>query len=980
MRQFRMVFGSSTESVAAVLAAFFCGIAIGSLAGAKLSRRNRPVRHYALAEMAIGLCALVIMPLLALYNAIYPDIYTWLAGHAGAMSVVRVILALVAMGPATIAMGITFPLVACAVVRDRRHVARRTGLLYALKILGAVVGAALAGFYLPIAIGSTLSIYLAVSINLLIGMAAIFVKEVDSQNAREASPINEEKAPRQWPRFVPVVLLVAAVSGFGTLSLEVLYTRLLSQHTERSVYSFAMMLVVFLICLAGGSAVVSRWLDRRDPWRFLAWTQMLAAGLVLAAPLVFAVAPLIASLGGSQVVEESFSRYLVRFALLSGIVLGPSVVLVGVVLPTSWKLIGQSDSRVGPAIGVLTALNTLAALAGSLMTRFVLLPQMGLGGSTLIVASLYAFLALIAFFLGYRGFRRWFGCASALSIVVLWYWLGLWQINTQPLAAGEKLLSYHDGAVATVAVIEGNRGQRTLKMNHTCTLGATAVAVAEIRQGRVPLLLHPRPKRVAIIGVATGITASAVLDFPVERVVAMELVPGVVDVLPYFDRWNRSFYTDPRVELVVADGRNHLLGSKERFDVIISDLFVPWRAGVGDLYTVEHFEVCRQRLSSGGIFAQWLPGFQLTVEQLRTITASMLHVFPVVTLWRNDFDAKRPILGLLAYRDEIVMDTAKTRSECERLAQLPSRPAPLISDPTGLQMLYVCDDASLRAWAGGARLNTDNHPVIEYETPRSLYEHRQRKVAPMLEFLVGLRPRQWCYDGSLAKDRSLASVFRAADLLHDASVAGSMNNFEREYRTLVQLAQEAGEVNAVAAYIVNVANRYRGRKMTDRSYELLSRLVAQPKPPVAALLALVNVRRGSGDEAEVVSLLERLVDQFPKSQAVRRELVELLKSTEQYERAVPHLEYLLDTDPDDPYLRLDLAHVFHRQGKSPEASQQIDEFKQRWDGKDSKAVWRYLRNRDLGSYIDDAGPAPLPASTDTEFPKVPMNDENQTTP
>jgi len=816
------------------------------------------------------------------------------------------------------------------------------------------VGALLAGFFLPTALGVGCSVYVAAGINLLIGVIALFVRDgpapVTATPDREIRPA----AAAGRHRLGAILVFVAAASGFGSLALEVVYIRMLSHRSEGSVYSFALMLVTFLLFLAAGSGVVAYWGDRVNPWRLLAWTQLAAVAAILVSQLLYLFIPLLAAFSE----QDTLTTRLLKLGLGSAVVLGPPVLLIGVVLPCAWKIAGGSSTQIGARVGMLSAVNTLAAVAGSLVTGFVCLPWLGLGGATLLVAGIYALLAMSGFWSGFTGFGRWAGCLASVALVGVWYLVGAWQVNLQPLAEGETLLSYRDGETASVAVIQQRSGHRVLQMNHEYVLGSTASVDREVRQGRIPLLLHPQPDRVALIGVGTGMTASAVKDFPVKRVVAVELVPGVAAAQPYFQPWNRSFDADPRVELVVEDGRNYLLGTSEQFDVIISDLFVPWHAGTGDLYTVEHFQVARRRLAPGGVFAQWLPCYQLTVDELRTISASLLEAFPASTLWRNDFHTEFPILCLVGYRDGLAIDPARVAAACERLAETKRPPAPMLSSPAGLQMLYVCGDAALRDWVRGAPLNTDDRPSIEYTTPRSLFEHRQKSLASMHELIAGFRPRRWCYRETLAPDRRVDQVFRAADLMQDANRAMSRNNFEQEFRCLTELVDVAGDVRGVGIHVLQVAARYRGRHMSERSNVLLAALAAYPKPLLGVLVGLAEARRAEGNDAEAIMLLERAVGQAPKHPTIRRSLVELLKGAGRFEEAEPHLRHLLGTKPNDPYLRLDLVHVLDRQGKVEDARRQMAEFKRRWDGQNRKTVWQYLRTLELGDYVEESPPGP----------------------
>ena len=947
-REFRLVFGSSTRSAGAVLAAFFLGMALGNLLGGKLARRRDVVRLYGWTEILLGLSALAVGPWLAAYEAWYPALYDWTNGHVGALSAARLLLALVALGPPTLAMGVTLPLMTRAIVTDHNLLARQAGLLYALNILGAVVGVVLAGFFLPLRLGIAGSIYLAVAINLSIGITALVWARASGWRFAAVDVPRSDLPSAGRP---PIsTLVVAAVSGFGTLALEVAYMRILSQRTEASVYSFAMMLVTFLLFLAVGSLWVAWRVDRTDPWRFLARTQLVAVPMILLSPILYQAVQIVGMFGG----PETLGGRLVKLSFSTWLLLGPTIALIGVVLPTTWKIATRNVASVGQHVGWLTSVNTLAAVAGSITAGFVLLPWLGVVGSVLVVGALYGVVAIMACVNGYQGVRRWLGCAACVAIWVAWLAFAPWNLTFQSLASGEKLISYRDGEAASVAVIETRTGHRIMKMNHDYILGSSGGADREIRQGRLPLMLHPEPRRVAFIGVATGITAAAALDFPVEKVVAMEIIPGVVDEVDQFAKWNNAFHRDERVELVVADGRNHLLGTRERFDVIISDLFVPWHAGTGDLYTREHFQMCRDRLAPGGLFAQWLAGYQFTAEELRSIAASFAEAFPVITLWRNDFDTKLPIVCLIGYRDTegVVIDPGKIAQDCQRFSATHTVNAGLLADPAGVQLLFLGGDAVLRRWATGAVLNTDNWPYIEYSTPASFFQHRQQELQPMFELLASFRPRVWPYAEPISSDHPPEQIFRAADLVHDATFAEWQKNYVKQAHHLRELAAVAGDVSVVSGFIAESAVRYRRRKMTSQSDELLRAVIDRSSNPLPALLMLSQSMRAEGNVEEAIRLLERASEQAPERLDTQRQLVELLTTTNQFVKAEPYLKHLVETDPEDAELRIDLAYNLHRQGKTSEASEQIAVFRT-LDLRGQRAqLWTRLRTYGLGDYVD----------------------------
>jgi spermidine synthase len=267
------------------------------------------------------------------------------------------------------------------------------------------------------------------------------------------------------------------------------------------------------------------------------------------------------------------------------------------------------------------------------------------------------------------------------------------------LRSGERIIHYHDGESGTVAVTENAQGVRQLRINNR--YGLATSSRRDVRrqrnEGRLGLLLADRPKSAAFIGIATGISLSSIEHFAsLERIVAMELIPGVIDATSFFEEANLGVMHDPRLTIVVADARNHLYASGERFDVVVGDLFVPWHAGTGYLYTAEHFSLVADRLQPGGVFVQWLQGSIISIEEVKIIAATFADAFPEAQLWRVRNTAWLAFVGH-ATPDDV-------------------DPAIRIDDPRFGDFELICAGETLRHWTQGSLRNTDDYPIIEFWT------------------------------------------------------------------------------------------------------------------------------------------------------------------------------------------------------------------------------------------------------------------------
>ncbi|MCZ6446423.1 MAG: fused MFS/spermidine synthase, partial [Planctomycetota bacterium] len=673
MRHFSLVFGSTTRAASAVLAAFFFGMAVGNMLGGRWAKdRAGALLRYGLAEFGIAIGALIVIVWVNFYQAHYPELYQSRLAAGGGLTVIQLLLAFLAMAPPCVAMGTTLPLISQAIVVRTGHIGRRVAGIYALNTLGATAGVLLSGFILPVWIGTRGAVYLAALINLAAGIWALILWHKYSRR-KEASDCSSETilAPQnvasqtgpEARRLDPWIGVVAAASGFGTLAMEVLYTRFIVNAIDSSVYSFALVLATFLVSLAIGSAVVSAIVDRlQNPWKLIAWTSAPAAIAILLSPSIFMFASV--NLAVPKIGPNGYFLWLIMFSML---VMGPSVILMGMTLPAAWKIATSAVGDVGRGVGRLTSINTLAAVAGSMAAGFVIIPSIGAGAGFAVIAGLYGLVAVIASFRAARGMVPWLASATIIASLTFLLVRGYWQVRPLHLQEGEEIVRYHEGENGTVAVTRTREGVLSLKLNNRYLLASDARAdvLMQKSQGRLGLLLHDEPRSVAFIGVATGIGVSSVKEFPsIQRVVAMELIPGVIQVVDEFSSKNDRVLDDPIVETILADGRNHLYGSLECFDVIVGDLFVPWHAGTGYLYTKEHFQIVQDRLHEGGLFVQWLMMSQVSLQELRIITAGFTDVFADTQLWLSRQQDAAPLLALVGRKPaELPEESSSVTSE-----------------------------------------------------------------------------------------------------------------------------------------------------------------------------------------------------------------------------------------------------------------------------------------------------------------------------
>jgi spermidine synthase len=693
--------GHESAAVLAVVAAFFGGLAAGALTlGPRIDRSSRPARWYAACEAAIGLwgvgLALLMAPvsgwMLELTGAQPSPAWQWTVAFCGTFLLLL---------PATLAMGATLPAMERILASMRRD-GTSIAALYAGNTFGAVLGVIAAAFWLVPELGLVRTASLCVVLNLLCAVIALgFLGGTAGDTPTTTKPVASA---------VPMLLAATGLLGIGY---EVLVVRVLTQVAENTVYTFAMLLAAYLVGTALGAAGYDRWLRHRPSsaidsarardglLRMLAATCLL--GVVSLARAQTIKAAMLHALGPSMAAALAAEAVLAIAAFLL-----PTIVMGALFSHLSIAARGHGIGF-GRALGV----NTLGAAIAPLLFGVMLLPALGPKLALLLVAAGYLVLSLRS----HRASPLLWSTAAALVLLALW---GP-SLRFVEIPEGGRVVSYRDGAMAAVSVVEDADGVARLRINNRQQEGSSATLLSDGRQALLPLLLHPAPRRALFLGLGTGTTASVAAEDPMLEVDAVELLPEVVDASAFFRRPFEPNGSNPRLHLLTADARRFVRATPQRYDLIVSDNFHPARSGSGSLYTVEHFAAVRDRLRQGGVFCQWLPLHQLDLETLRSIVQAFVAVYPGGwgMLATNSLDT--PVLGLVARGDGGLLDVEQIRARLAN-AGTPRRPAEFgVTDDLALLGNFIAGPRSLARFAGDAPLNTDDHPIVAYRAPRITY-------------------------------------------------------------------------------------------------------------------------------------------------------------------------------------------------------------------------------------------------------------------
>ena len=716
LRLLALVFGVTVYAASTVLASFMGGLALGSYSAGRFAGRLRsPLRAFGIVEIGVGLSALVTPLLLEGVKHVWVALQPSLPSSLLFVTAARFIAAFAVLIVPTTLMGATLPIVMrSALVRDRA-VGSRIGLLYAINTTGAIVGALIAGFYFISEIGVTRSFLIAAGVNVVIGFIAV---AASYRIPTSAPALADNRSNTPDATSTPVihtgarnaVLWTFLLSGILSLALEIVWFRMLVTLLRPTAYAFTIMLAAVLAGIALGSAVAAPVLRRSGPW--LAVLTVVQLAISIAAVLSFNtltraqdaatwLAPMMTSLG--------FDPYVVPIVASSLIAMLPTTLLLGFAFPVGLALWTGGSGDAARRIGVFYALNVFGAIIGSIVAGFVMLPTLGSRGSLIATAAL-ALISSVMLAWQQRRLQPNFAGVVGIAGPVTFIMASMNAVNPHAVAAdrlhrGERMMWREEGVQTTVAIHERGDSARPMRVMYLDGMhqanDSAATAFVHHRIGALPVILHPSPRHALVVGLGGGATPGAVARFPGLQVDVVELSSAVVDGSEFFRHINFDLLRRPNVRLMVDDGRNYLLTTRQRYDVITADIILPRHAGAGALYSREYFELVRNALADGGLALQW--NGSETETQYKLIMRTFLEVFPYTTLWGDGtlmLGSTRPFeLSRSGYEHR--QRTAGAGGFFNWTFEVLSRQ-------------YVAGPNEMRAWVGDGPILTDDKPRIEY--------------------------------------------------------------------------------------------------------------------------------------------------------------------------------------------------------------------------------------------------------------------------
>ena len=741
LRMFTLVLGNSLFSTSIVLSAFMCGLALGSWLIGKYVRHKKDILLiYVFLELGIALGAILVGKAIPHLGYLVPGLQRWLSFSPFSLNLFRLLVSFLILLVPTVLIGGTLPVLTHFLTYRLEAAGRRIGALYGWNTLGAVIGCAVTGFWLLRAWGLSASLGLAVALNFLVALASLILRyfsRIKSHPVKAAERKNEKAPAVSSSRGIyGLILLVAYLNGAAALAYEVIWARFLSYILGNELYAFSIMLSTILLRISAGSLIYSRWLDRlNQKLRFLGFIEI-ALGTIMVVCYLFS-AILFRSRGLEVFLPFSTAFYnlvAVRILYASAAMFLPAVVM-GVSFPLLSRLYLTDENNIGPDVGVVYAVNTAGAVAGSLICGFLLVPQIGIQPSLYLMAAtnLIAGCVVLLYesFLAKRALTREIPLlmASVLVFCALCF-LPANQIRLFSLREKEhtEQLFYREGLSGTVTVLKDRiNGVKTLYINSVQEVPTDFSSMQTFKLlGHLPMLLHSgSPRRVLMVTFGGGVASGAVSRHRIEELDVVELEPAVVDASRIYYEENRGVVDDPRVRIHVEDGRNFLYSTDKKFDAIISDSTNPISTDSWLLYTIEFYQLCRERLAPGGIMAQWLPLHSGTPRTYCTIVKTFQQVFPHTSIWFiNDYSL---VVGLPEPLSISYSELA------EKLSYEPVKTdlAPFCLDsPLELLDCFLLGEHSVRKMTESAQISTDNLPYYQLTLPE---KDAQQKILLMLE-------------------------------------------------------------------------------------------------------------------------------------------------------------------------------------------------------------------------------------------------------
>jgi spermidine synthase len=741
----QLVIGSTAISLGFLLATFMGGLCIGSLSLPRyLAKRKpmHPLRAYGMIELGIGVFGVLELALMPLVDTVYASA----VAHGMPSILFRGFICAICLLPPTILMGASLPAIAQWIKSTPRGVSW-LGLLYGGNTAGAVFGCLLAGFFLLRVSDMVTTTLVAAAINVVVAMFSLSLSKRTPAHAEAMAPVDEPKrAPARgnlWP-----VYLTIALSGATALGAEVVWTRLLGLMLGATVYTFSIILAIFLIGLGIGSWVGALASRGAKPAAALGWCQLfLVAAIAWAAYMIaksvpwWPVNPLLST--------DPWYTFQIDMVRVIWAILPPAL-LWGASFPLALAAAAGPEDDSAGLVGRIYAANTFGAILGSLVFTLILIPWIGTDGAeqTLIVLAAIGGLVVLAPLL-WRGRAQSkptaIGAIALLASMVVAAYLAsrVQPVPPELVAYGRRMLTsvgrskilyVGEGINSSIAISRWDDGAVQFHVSGKVEASTESYDMRLQRLlGHMPALFHPDPKSVLIVGFGAGVTAGSFVVHPtIQRIAICEMEPLIPPIATqYFGQQNYFVKDDPRTKIYYDDARHFVLTTPEKFDIITSDPIHPWVKGSATLYSKQYFELVKEHLNPGGVVTQWVPLYESDAETVKSEIATFFEVFPGGSVWANELNGSGYDVFLFGQKDPapVNIDQIQARLSSPAYARvLQSLRDVGLGSAVAMMSVYSGQDSDLKPWLQGAEINSDWNLRLQYLAGLAVNNSREGQI------------------------------------------------------------------------------------------------------------------------------------------------------------------------------------------------------------------------------------------------------------
>ena len=730
-RELSIVFGGAIHSTAVILSSYMAGLALGSLLfGRVAAKRSDRMRLFGILQLALAAAGLALMFLPPLFDAVSRTVFPVFNSAPGVYHAIVALLAFLILLVPTTLIGGMFPVLIAEMesLKEGNSVSR----LYTVNNIGCVAGSVVCGFILIRSFGASASAATAVAIALATGIAALLSKSGKAPTAESKSElftVENDIRPQYIKPLRVIMIVLFVISGFTSLSYELLYNRTITYFVGNNTYSFTILVSIFILGLAAGSAVFSFALRKKTKLSTL--VAIFAAAQMLAALYHILMPSWTASLNSALIqmrfdlgYESLAALYFVKGTGAAFTVFVPAVIF-GFIYPLVFRIYFGAEGSVTPEkAGMLSALNTFGTAVGPIVTTFIVVAIAGVSGAMRFNAEISVFIACAAGVLFFASAQK-VSNPIRIALCSLAVITGILVFAVSPentlgkkaalASSTDRLLFYKEGVFGTVSVAQKTSGVKEIRINGVGEVPTDHDSMRAFRMlAHIPFTVVDAPKSVLSIAFGGGITFGSISQHALPSTTCVEICRDVLDAAPIYDTESHGVYRNPNVRIVIMDGRKYVASTSEKFDLITSDSTHPASYDSWILYTKEFYSSCREHLNKGGVFAQWVPLHDLSVRDFKTVLRTYSSQFAYSSLYLTNsytviIGSDTPIEPKQTNFDAML----KNAVIADELSKVN------IKSVADIQRFLLMKNGDLRKYATDGVLADDDHTPLQFTESRS---------------------------------------------------------------------------------------------------------------------------------------------------------------------------------------------------------------------------------------------------------------------